>query len=118
MEMHLEDDELDTRLRSAVEPDPRIIDRVVKSALAVPSRRITPARIAAWAVLALSVSLMILFFSRKPPNPPLEVFHLEYVGNLAVLEYPDGSTCLLTPDLTERGPQPQLNLIIVGGDKP
>ncbi len=116
--MRLEDEEIDRRLRSAVEPEGPVVERVVRSALAAPPRRGVPMRILKLALVAAAVCIAIVLVERKSPTPAVEVFRLEYVGNLAVFEYPDGSTCLLSPDLTDRGPQSQLNLIMIGGEKP
>jgi hypothetical protein len=116
--MRLEDEEIDCRLRSAVEPNAQIIDRVVREALAAQPQRVNPMQITVRTLLAVAVCLAIVLVGRKSPDPPVEVFRLEYVGNLAVFEYPDGSTLLLTPDSIDRGPRSQLNLIIIGGDKP
>ncbi len=116
--MRLEDEEIDRRLRSAVEPEGLVVDRVVRTALTAPPRRGMPMRILKLALVAVAVCIAIVLVERKSPPPAVEVFRLEYVGNLAVFEYPDGSTYVVSPDLTDWGQQSHLNLIMIGGEKP
>jgi hypothetical protein len=116
--MHLEDEDVDRRIRSAVEPGPEVIDRVVAAALASKPHPRTPILIAGMALLTAAVCLSVLFIRHQPPDAPITVFQIEYVGNLAVFEYPDGSTSIVTPESAGRGQQEHLNLILFEGDKP
>ncbi len=114
---HQEDSDLDRGLRAAYEPEPEAVHRVVAGALAQRSRKPASRRMAV--VLASATLLLACFviFRNISPVPP-ETFQLEYVGGVAVLEGPDGSSWLVTPDTAAEGASAGLNLILVGGDQP
>jgi hypothetical protein len=118
MEMNTQDDnELEQRMRAAFEPDAESVDRVVAAAMRPQPRR--PMRLLVATALALagiSVVAVVLWF--QPTHVRAESIQLEYVGNVALLEFRDGSSWIVSPDTANQGPPINLNLIILEGDKP
>lgn len=112
-----EDKELEQRLRAAFEPDAPAVNRVVAAAMRSRSRRPMVARVAAAFALA-GVVLVLLFLSLQPSQIRAESLRLEYVGGVALLEFPDGSCWLVTADVDSHGSRTHPNLIIVEGEKP
>lgn len=112
-----DDNELEQRMRAAFEPDAESIDRVVTAAMRPRPRRSMRLRAAtALALAGISVVAVILYF--RPTHIHDESIRLEYVGNVALLEFPDGSSWVVSPDTANQGPPTHLNLIILEGDKP
>ncbi|MBS1212344.1 MAG: hypothetical protein H6R26_960 [Proteobacteria bacterium] len=112
-----EDEELEQRLRAVFEPEAESVDRVVRVALHSPYRRPMMLRIAT--VLALVGALVVLLVLTRPRSDlRAESLRLEYVGDLALFEFPDGSCWLVTPDEKRQGSHAPLNLILVEGDEP
>ena len=112
-----EDNELERQLRAAFEPDAEIVERVVAAALSSPHRRPTVLRVAAASALA-AVLLAALLLMRPRSEVQAESLRLEYVGEVALFESPDGTSWLVTPDAANQGSQTHLNLIVVEGEEP
>jgi hypothetical protein len=112
-----EDDELEQRLRAAFEPEAETVNRVVAAALRTPHRRPMMWRVAA--ALALVGALVVFLVLMRPRSDlQAESLRLEYVGSVALFEFPDGSCWLVSPDAARQGSQTPLNLIVVEGDEP
>jgi len=111
------EEDLERSLREAFEPDAESVDRVVAAALRPRPRRSMKLYIAtALTLAAISIIAVRLWF---PPTPvKAESIRLEYLGNVALIEFPDGSSWMVSPDKINQGPHAQLNLIILEGDKP
>ena len=112
-----DDNELEQRMQAAFEPDAESVDRVVAAAMRLRPRR--PMRLLVATALALAgilVVIVILWF--QPTHVRAESIRLEYVGNVALIEFPDGSSWVISPDKVNQGPLAHLNLIILEGDKP
>jgi hypothetical protein len=118
MGMNTQDDsELEQRMRAAFEPDAESVDRVVAAAMRPRARR--PMRLLVATTLALagiSVVIVILWF--QSTHVHAESIQLEYVGNVALLEFQDGDSWIVSPDTVNQGPPTRLNLIILEGEKP
>ncbi len=112
-----EGDELEQRLRAAFEPKEAAVRRVIAAAMQ-PRRRRPAALSAAAAFTAVCAALVWLFFTRQPAPVHAESIRLEYIGTVALIEFPDGSSWVVSPDAASQGPNTQLNLIIYGGDEP
>jgi ferric-dicitrate binding protein FerR (iron transport regulator) len=113
---HQDDNEYEQRLRAAFEPEPEAIDRVVAAATQPRSSRPMVLRVAAGSAVA-AVVIVWLFLSLQPFTVKAESVRLEYVGNVALLEFPDGSCWLVTPDSNDKARSAPLNMIILEGDK-
>jgi len=111
------ENEIERRMRAAFEPDTESVDRVVAAAMRpLPrgSRRLYVA--AALALAGISIVAVRLWFPRT--HVQAESIRLEYLGSVALIEFPDGSSWIVSPDKINQGPHDQLNLIILEGDKP
>jgi len=112
-----DDNELDERMRAAFEPDAESVDRVVSAAMRPRPRSPMRLRVAtALALAGVSGVAAILWF--LPTHVRAESIRLEYVGNIALIEFRDGSSWVVSPDTANQGPTTHLNLIILEGDKP
>jgi ferric-dicitrate binding protein FerR (iron transport regulator) len=118
MEMDLQNEyELERRMRAAFEPEAESVDRVVAAAMRPRPRRPMKSYIAAaLALAAISIIAVRLWFPQT--HVQAENIRLEYVGSVALIEFPDGSSWVVSPDKINQGPHAQLNLIILEGDKP
>ncbi len=118
MEMNTQDDnELEQRMRAAFEPDSESVDRVVAAAMRPrPRGRMRLLLATALALAGISVAIVILWF--QPTRVYAESIRLEYVGNVALLEFRDGNSWVVSPDTVNQGSPTHLNLIILEGDKP
>ena len=114
--MNTKDDrELDQQTRAAFEPDAESVDRIVAAAMRPRQRSTRRLRVAAALVLAtIAVVAVILWFPLAHERP--EIIRMEYVGNVVLLEFPDGSSMVVSPDTADQGPLIHLNLIILEGD--
>ena len=112
-----DDNEFEQRMRAAFEPDAESVDRVIAAAMRLRPR--SPMRlrvVTALALAGISVVAVILWF--QPTHLHTETIRLEYVGNVALLEFPDGSSWVVSPDTADQCHPSHLNLIILEGDKP
>jgi len=118
MEMNTQNDkELEQRIRAAFEPDAESVDRVVAAAMRPrPRWTMRPLAAATLALAGIFVVAVILWFLPTQDRP--ERIRLEYVGSVALLEFPDGSSWVVSPDTTNQGSPTHINLIILEGDKP
>ena len=111
------DNELEQRVRAAFEPEAEVVDRVVAAALGPwHCRRMALGVAAAAALVAASFVLFMLTYPRSEVQA--ESLRLEYVGNVALIESPDGNCWLVTPDATSQASPAPLNFIVVEGEKP
>lgn len=111
------ENELERRIRAAFEPNAESVDRVVAAAMRPrPRRQMRLYVAAALALAAISIVAVRLWF--PPTHVQAENIRLEYVGNVALIEFPDGSSLVVSPDKINQGSHAQLNLIILEGDKP
>ena len=111
------ENELERSMREAFEPDAESVNRVVAAALRPQPRRPMKLYIAAALVLA-AISIIAVHLWFPGTHVQAETIRLEYVGNVVIIEFPDGSSWVVSPDKINQGPHPQLNLIILEGDKP
>jgi hypothetical protein len=118
MEMNSQDDnELEQRMRAAFEPDAESIDRVVAAAMQPQPRR--PMKMLIATALALAgISIVVVTLWLQPTHVRAESVRLDYVGNVALLEFRDGSSWVVSSDTANQGPPTHLNLVIIEGDKP
>jgi len=114
---HLGDNEYEQRLRTAFEPDSQAIDRVVAAAMKPGARRPKVLRVVV-ALALTGVVLVWLFLSLQPSPVRADSARLEYVGDVALLKFSDGSCLVLSPDPIREGRSSNLNIIIIGGEKP
>jgi len=109
---------LEQQLRAAFEPNSEAVERVITAAMR-PRRRRLAGPITAAAVLALvSAALVWVYFAHETMPVHAESIRLEYVGTVALFEFPDGSSWIVSPDAASQGPDTHLSLIIFEGDKP
>jgi hypothetical protein len=118
MGMHAhESNELDQRLRMAFEPDSEAVDRVIVAAMRPRGPR--PVRlIAAAALTMVLVALVWAYLAHETMPVQAETIRIEYVGTVALFEFSDGSSWIVSPDAASRAPIENLNIIIFEGDKP
>ncbi len=114
---HQDDNEYEQRLRAAFEPEAEAINRVVAAAMQPRSIRPMVLRVAAASVVAAAVIVWLLI-SLQPFTVKAESIRLGYVGNVALLEFPDGSCWVVTPDSNDKARSSPLNLILLGENKP
>lgn len=108
---------LERRMREVFEPDAESVNRVVAAALRPQPRRPIKAYVAAALILAaISIVAVRIWFPQT--HVQAETIRLEYVGSVALIEFPDGSSWVVSPDKIHQGPHARLNLIILEGDKP
>ena len=112
-----DDNDLERRMRAAFEPDAESVDRVVAAALRPRPHRPRRLYVAAALVLA-GISIVAVHLWFPPTDVQAESIRLEYRGNVALIEFPDGRSWVVSPDKINQGPHAQLNLIILEGDKP
>jgi hypothetical protein len=111
------ENELERSMRAAFEPDAESVDRVVAAVLRPrPRRTMRPYLAAALALSAILIVAVRLWFPQTKVQA--ENIRLEYVGTVALIEFPDGSSWVVSPNKVNQGPHAQLNLIILEGDKP
>jgi hypothetical protein len=111
------ENDLERSMREAFEPDAESVNRVVEAALQPrPCRPMTLYIAAALVLAAISMVAVLLWFPQT--HVQAESIRLEYVGSVALIEFPDGSSWVVSPDKIHQGPHAQLNLIILEGDKP
>lgn len=111
------ENELERRMRAAFEPDAESVDRVVTAAMRPRPRR--PRRLYVAAALALAgISIVAVRLWFPTTDVQAESIRLEYLGNIALIEFPDGRSWVVSPDKINPDPHAQLNLIILEGDKP
>jgi len=114
---HQDGNEYEQRLRAAFEPDTEAVNRVVAAAMRPRSNRSTVLCVAAAFLLAGAIIVWLLL-TLRPSTVKAESVRLEYVGEVALLEFPDGSCLVLTPDSGGQARSAPLNLIIFGADRP
>lgn len=107
-------DDAERKLREAFEPDAATVTRVIAGALAAKTRRWPVLRIAA-AAAAVALALVALLLLYQPAPTMADDIRLEYLGGVALLQAPDGTSWVITSDTEREGPG--LNLIIVEGEK-
>ena len=110
-----DDNELEQRMQKAFEPKTESIDRVIAAAIRPQPK---PVRLRVAVMLAVAGILLIAAILRfQSIHVYAENIRLEYVGSVALIEFPDGSSLIVSPDNTDQGPN-YLNLILLEGDKP
>jgi hypothetical protein len=107
-------DDAERTLREAYEPDAATVTRVIAGALAAKPRRWPALRIVA-PIVAAALVLVCLLLLYQPSPTMADDIRLEYLGGVALLQAPDGTSWVITSD-GERE-DPGLNLIIVEGEK-
>lgn len=110
-----DDNELEQHMRKAFEPDAESIDRVIAAAIR-PQRKPTRLRVAVMLAVA-GILLIAAIFRFQSIHVYAENIRLEYVGSVVLIEFPDGSSLIVSPDKIDQGPN-YLNLIFLEGDKP
>jgi ferric-dicitrate binding protein FerR (iron transport regulator) len=118
MGMHApESTELEQRLRTAFEPDSEAVERVIAAAMRPRSRR--PVCLIAAAALSMVLAAFVWVYLAHEMMPVrAENVRLEYIGTVALFEFSDGSSWIVSPDAASEGPDECLNTIIFEGDKP
>jgi len=112
-------DELDLRLREALEPRPETVERIVRGALSPrrPARRfpLVPA-LPVLVALAVAAGLLVL-----APHPRRQAaVSIENVGDLMVVRHQEGGRWLVRNGGLGESPAPSRSLIVIyrNGDKP
>ncbi len=116
-----DDNEFEQRMRAAFEPDAESVDRVVAAAMRPRPRRrmrLLVATALALAGILAGILVVIAFLWLQPTHVYAESIRLEYVGNVALIEFRDGNSWVVSPDTANQGSPTHLNLIILEGDKP
>jgi hypothetical protein len=109
-----DDSELDRRMRAAFEPDAESIGRVIAAAV---RHRHKPITLRVASMLAIAAILLIAVILRlQSTRVHADCIKLEYVGNVALLEFSNGSSLIVTPGIADQGPTTCLSLIILEGD--
>ena len=111
-----DDGELEKNMRAAFEPDAGSVDRVIAAAMR-PRHNSMRLRVAAALVLAC-IALIAAILWRQSTRVYAESVRLDYVGSVALLQFPDGSSLIVSPDNAGQGPKPCLSLIFLEGDNP
>ena len=112
-----ESNEMEQRLRAAFEPSSEAVERVIAAATR-PRRRRSAGLIAAAALALFLTALVWVYFGHEATPVHAESIRLEYIGTVALFEFADGSSWIVSPDAARQGPDPYLNLIIFEGDNP
>lgn len=115
METH-DDNELEQRMKTAFEPDAKTIDRIIVAAIR-PQRRSGMLRVAVMLALA-GIVLIAVLFQFQSIQGSAESIRMEYAGNVALIEFPDGSSLVVSPDYSDQNQTSCLSLIILEGDNP
>jgi hypothetical protein len=126
-------DELDLRLREALEPRPETVERIVRNALSLrrPVRRfrLVPA-LPVLGALALMAGLLVLAPHLSQRARREAVVSIENVGDLMVVHHPakpgeqegqEGGRWLIQNSGSDESPAPSRSLIVIyyeNGDKP
>jgi hypothetical protein len=118
MGMHAhESNELEQRLRTAFKSDSDAVERVIAAAMRPRGRRPLPLIVAAALTMVL-VALVWRYLAHETMPVHAENIRLSYVGTVALFEFSDGSSWIVSPDAASQGPNEYPNLIIFEGDKP
>ncbi len=115
--METQDDKaFEQDMRTAFEPDARSIDRVITAAIR-PRRRPGRSRFAAMLAMAAILLIAVIFWFQST-QVHAESIRMENVGSVVLLEFPDGSSLIISPDNADQGPTTHLSLIFLEGDNP
>lgn len=113
------DDDLDFdwRLREAVNVDAAAVDRIVAASLRPASARRRPAaRLAACAAIAgLIVAAVVLTWPARPDRSG--VIQMRNVGDVILVDYPDGSRSIIGPAKPDRELLAGFNYVLVEGER-
>ncbi len=112
-----ESNEVEQRLRRAFESDSDAVERVIAAAMRPRSRR--PIRLVSAAGLAMVlIALVWVYLAHKTMPVHAESIRLQFVGTVALFEFSDGSSWIVSPDAASQGPIENPNMILFEGDKP
>jgi hypothetical protein len=118
MGMHAhESNEVEELLRTTFEPDSVAVERVIAAAMRPKGRR-PVGLIAAAALTIVLVVLGWVYLAHETMPVHAESIRLKYVGTVALFEFSDGSSWIVSPDAKKQGPIEYPNMIIFEGDKP
>ena len=118
------DDHLDSRLRGAFEPDPRVSARVADRALAAgaAARGRRWRQVAAVACPAAAVAALAAAVAFWPPRPspgveaPGAFLSGSFTEGLLVVSMPDGSVAITGGGARENRPEPGFGIVLVEGE--
>ena len=113
----VDDGDLERQLEDAASPDEAAVERIVTAALgARPSRRLTARRLAVViGAAALVVTALVLNWPATPDSP--EPIRMRNVGDVIVVDYPDGSRSIIGPARPERELFAGFNYVMVEGER-
>jgi len=111
----LEENDLHRRLREGLEPGEESVRRVVRHAMAAGTRR---RHRAAPVLLALGICIAGWLFYLGLPKGSSEVYTLSCVGEVAVVQAPDGSSWVFSAQEQDPGPATESGFILFEGDIP
>jgi hypothetical protein len=113
----VDDGDLERQLEDAASPDEAAVERIVTAALgARPSRRLTAGRIAAFlGAAALVAATIVLNWPATPDSP--EPIRMRNVGDVIVVDYPDGSRSIIGPARPDRELFAGFNYVMVEGER-
>jgi len=96
-----DDDVFDRDLEEAVSADDAMVERVATAALAAgPARHFPAGRLAAAAALvAVLVAAVVVSWPAAPDEPG--VIRMRNVGDVILVDYPDGSRAIIGPAKTD-----------------
>ena len=112
-----DDRDLDRQLREAVNVDTAAVDRIVAASLRPASARRRPAaRLAACAAIAgLIVAAVVLTWPARPDRSG--VIQMRNVGDVILVDYPDGSRSIIGPAKPDRELLAGFNYVLVEGER-
>ncbi len=112
----IDDDELDRTLEEAVRADEEAIGRVVSSALsAAPARRFAAGRLAVVGTGAIAV-LAAVWLAWPAATDQQGVIRMRNVGEVIVVDYPDGSRAIIGPERTDTALFAGMDYVMFLGD--
>lgn len=110
-----EGSDLDRKIREILKPDGETVRRVVGRALAAKERR-RSRLVPGLAVIGICIVVWLIYVGLPGESP--EIFTLDCIGDVAVVQAPDGTSWVFSEDGRKPGPSVETGLILYEGDLP
>jgi hypothetical protein len=110
-----EESDLDRKIREILKPDAEVVQCIVGHALAAKERR-RSRLVPALAAIGICIVAWLIYVGLPRESP--EILTLDFVGDIAVVQAPDGTSWVFSEDGREPGPSVETGLILYEGDPP
>ena len=110
-----EESDLNRKIREILQPDAEAVRRVVGHALAAKERR-RSGLVPALAAIGICIATWVIYVGL--PGKPPEILTLDCIGDIAILQAPDGASWVFSEDGRDPGPSVETGIILYEGDLP